>query len=100
MHTDSVDTGSPPGQAALGSWSVYGGRITLDPVDRDTAVMWFTPTGADREDGEPFGDATFDAELDRFIVAWNSAGRMTLGRYQLDAIDAQIHHRMTRWRTR
>jgi hypothetical protein len=91
MDTHSVENDSPPGQVApLGTWSAWGGNITLEPTADREAIMWFTPHGAGHDNGEPFGNVKPDPDSDQMIVAWNSAGRMTLGRHEVEKIDRQI----------
>ena len=88
MH--SVETEPPPEQATIGSWRVWMGVITLEPVG-DTAELWFNSDTGRRES---FGDVKFDTARDQYAVDWNGAGRATLGRYQIDVIDPQIHYAM------
>jgi hypothetical protein len=93
MDTPSVETDNPPGQEPLRTWPAYGGQITLEPVDKHTAELWFYPTGGERE---RFGNVTFDEPRQRFIPEWNAAGRMHLGRHQLDVMDSAINYAMAR----
>jgi hypothetical protein len=98
MHKDSVEADAPPGQVQpLGTWGAWGGRIGLEPTGPQTAILWFTPHEQDHDAGELFGEVAPDPESGRLIVAWNSAGRMTLGRSEVERIDPQIHHLMARW---
>lgn len=93
MDTHSVETEPPPEQEApevIGSWRVWMGVITLEPVG-DTGELWFNSDAGARE---PFGSVAFDADRDRYVVAWNRWANMTLGRYQIDVIDPQIHYAM------
>lgn len=90
MDTHSVETEPPPEQVAIAKWRVWMGVITLEPVG-DTGKLWFNSDAGARK---PFGDVQFDADRDRYVVAWNRWANMTLGRYQIDVIDPQIHYAM------
>jgi len=91
MDTHSVETSDPPTQAAIRSWRVWMGDITLEPSGDNSAELWFTSDYGARE---PFGDVTFSTQRDRYIVAWNRAARMTLGSHQVEVIDQHIHYAM------
>lgn len=91
MDTPSVETDDPPGQEPLMTWPAFAGRIALEPDEEHAAKLWFYPDGGPRES---FGEVEFEPARNQFVVRWTAAGRMHIGRSQVDTMNSDINYAM------
>lgn len=98
MHTDSVETESPPEQAP--ATEIWSRRIAPG-----TLVLKYTGGGSGtldlgRDEPERYGEVAFDARRDRHVIKWNRTARMMLGRSDLEALDWPIRSTMATFTAR